>query len=284
MRRTINKSFAIEGIGLHKGEKSLFLFKPQEKPLGIRFFIEDSIIPASISNLHSTIRGTNLSDGKNTVYTVEHLLSAITAFSIDDLDIEVHGIEPPAMDGSALPFARMLYESGFRIKNQDPKKTFTTLEKKDFSFKNSFYSFEPSDKFELVCVFENPHPMIGSQEFSFELKPELYIEQVAPARTFGFEEEISQLKESGLALGGSLDNAIVLSRDGILNSGGLRYKDEFVRHKMLDLIGDLSLTGFKFEKIKITGIRTSHQANAAFASFICGGMDEKKIYTNQDIK
>ncbi len=270
MRRTINKSFAIEGIGLHKGERSLFVFNPQDKPLGIRFFVNDSVIEASISNLHSTIRGTNLSDGKNTVYTVEHLLSAINAFSIDDLDMEVYGIEPPAMDGSSLPLAKKLYESGVKIKNQNAKKIFSAIEKKEFTFKDSFYSFEPSDKFELVCVFENSHPMIGRQEFSFTVEPQLYLEQIAPARTFGFEAEISRLKENGLALGGTLDNAIVLTREGILNEGGLRYKDEFVRHKMLDFLGDLCLTGFNFEKIKITGIRTSHQANAAFASFICG--------------
>lgn len=270
MRRTINKPFSLEGAGLHKGEKSIFSFRPQQEPLGARFLINGSCIVASLSNLHSTVRGTNLSDGKNTVYTVEHLLSALSAFGVDDIDIEVSGIEPPAMDGSSLPFARALLSSGFTDKDQPGRKVFSLNSRAEFSAGNSMYTVEPANGFFLEVFFENKHPLIGSQNFLFEVKEENYTGQIAPARTFGFIHEIEYLRKNGLALGGSLDNAVVLTEDGIMNKDGLRYRDEFVRHKILDLLGDLYLTGLKFENVKITGRRTSHEANAAFASFICG--------------
>ncbi|NLI09579.1 MAG: UDP-3-O-[3-hydroxymyristoyl] N-acetylglucosamine deacetylase [Elusimicrobia bacterium] len=268
MRKTIAKKFSLEGIGLHKGERSFLTVFPLIEPCGIRFLYEGEIIEADIKNLTSTVRGTNLGTGGNIVYTVEHLLSAFFALGIDDAEIKTEGCEPPAMDGSALPFAKLILNCAIKEKNQNSKPSFSVSKKISFSHKDSFYEIAPSQDFELEVIYENSHPMIGKQRFLAKINPDTYIAEIAPARTFGFKHEIEYLRKNNLALGGTLDNAVVLDEKGILNPSGLRFKDEFVRHKALDLLGDLSLTGFKFEKVKISANRPSHEANAYFAKFL----------------
>ncbi len=270
MRKTLAKEFSIEGTGLHKGEKSSLKVLPSSKDEGINFVFQGVRIKADIANISSTVRGTNLKKGDSVIYTVEHLLSALFAMDIDDAEIIMSSFEPPAVDGSALPFARLISEAGLTCKNQPGKPVFTAKNKLTFSHKESSYEIVPCEKFELETVYENAHPLIGRQVFSCGINPKEYVEQIAPARTFGFKREIDYLIKNGLALGGSLDNAVVLDGEKVLNPSGLRYKDEFARHKALDLLGDLALAGFRFEKIRISACRPSHEANAAFAAFLKG--------------
>jgi len=271
-RKTIKNSFIIEGIGLHKGEKSRLIFRPQFNSNGIIFLNPFFLKPikASVDNVHSTIRGTNLSNGKDIIYTVEHILSALLAFEIDDIDIEIYGNEPPALDGSAKIYADFFKKNGI-IEKENTQSEYYKFEKElEFSENGSYYKICKSDKFEIECLFENPHPLIGKQKITFEIKPEIYKREIAPARTFGFEEEIEYLRKNKLALGGSLENAIVLSKTGILNKEPLRFNNEFVRHKILDILGDLKLLEKRFINIKIIAIKPSHENNVTFVKFLRG--------------
>ena len=270
MRKTINREFKLTGIGLHKGLAASVEFKPQMENEGIRFFLKDSKIPikAALENVNSTLRGTNLSNGVSNIYTVEHILSALFAFDIDDIDIILSDIEPPALDGSSINYCKEINKVGILLKEQEERRKFVLDKKIDFSYKDSFYEAQPFEDSVIECVYENNHPLIGSQFFSFRLNSENYLKEIAPARTFGFIHEIDYLRKNNLALGGSLENAVVLSEDSILNKEPLRFKDEFVRHKILDFIGDISLMGFRLENMKIKAIKPSHNANFNFAKFL----------------
>lgn len=270
MRKTLAKEFSIEGIGLHKGEKTSLKVLPSDNNEGITFVLQGFRIKADLSNVASTARGTNLKEGNTIVYTVEHLLSALFAMGVDDAEVFISSCELPAVDGSALPFARLILEAGLVEKNQVERPVFKAGNKLFFTHKESSYEVVPSSRFELETVYENPHPLIGRQCFSCHINPVEYIEKIAPARTFCFKHEVDWLIKNGLALGGSLDNAVVLDDSLVLNPYGLRYKDEFARHKALDLLGDLALAGFRFEKTKISACKPSHEANVAFAIFLKG--------------
>ena len=271
-RKTIKNAFVIEGIGLHKGEKSKLIFRPQLNSNGINFLNPFFLKPikASPDNVHSTLRGTNLTNGKDIVYTVEHILSALLAFEIDDIDIEIYGNEPPSLDGSAKLYADFFKKNGI-IEKENTQSEYYKFEKElEFSENGSYYKICDSDKFEIECLFENPHPLIKTQKVAFKIDPEIYEKDIAPARTFGFEEEVEFLRKNNLALGGSLENAIVLSKTGILNKEPLRFGDEFVRHKVLDILGDLKLLGKRFKNIKISAIKPSHENNVKFVKFLRG--------------
>lgn len=275
-RKTIKQAFEVSGKGLHKGKNSKLVFKPTNGS-GIRFINLkfSKPIEASIENVHSTLRGTNLTNGKDIVYTVEHILSALSAFSIDDVDIEIEGDEPPALDGSAKIYADLIKKSQIQENEGEEIPVFNFSQEINFQDKESIYKISKSNKFEIECLYENPHPLIGKQKLLIEINPETYEREIAPARTFGFEKEIEYLKKNNLALGGSLENAIVLTENGIMNKEPLRYPDEFVRHKILDLLGDLKLSNLKFENIKITALKPSHNANINFVKFIRSINDKK---------
>ncbi|PIS46667.1 MAG: UDP-3-O-[3-hydroxymyristoyl] N-acetylglucosamine deacetylase [Elusimicrobia bacterium CG08_land_8_20_14_0_20_51_18] len=268
-RKTIKTPFGIEGTGLHKGKKSGLKFSPQPEALGIRFLNPEfrSPVTASVENIHSTVRGTNLTNGKDVVYTVEHVLSPLFAFGIDDADIEIYGEEPPALDGSAGSYAELIRKAGFTEKDEKAR-VFEFSEPLIYRNGDSFYKLSESDRFEVDCSFENPHPLIKEQRLRLEITPASYEKEIAPARTFGFEREIDLLRKNGLALGGSLENAVVLSETGLLNKEPLRFKDEFVRHKILDLLGDLKLLGLRFERARITALKPSHEGNINFARLL----------------
>ncbi|MEW6042202.1 MAG: UDP-3-O-acyl-N-acetylglucosamine deacetylase, partial [Elusimicrobiota bacterium] len=224
-----------------------------------------TIINASIENVRTTQRGTNIGNGKEVIYTVEHVLSACAGLDIDDLDMELNEAEPPAMDGSAMPFAEAFLKTGIKIKN-DSEKNFLTCEKEfKVQFGDAEYHVKPYNGVFVRMVYKNAHKLVGTQIAEFEWTPENYVSQIAPARTFGFMDEVEQLKAKGLALGGSLDNAVIIDKDRILtSSGSLRFENEFARHKLLDLLGDLKLTGKSLKNIWIEAISTSHSANIDF--------------------
>jgi UDP-3-O-acyl N-acetylglucosamine deacetylase len=270
MRTTIKAPATIDGIGLHKGKPSRVTFLPAEGATGFRFISAafPEPLPARLDKVAGTARGTNISDGKSTIYTVEHLLSAAAGLGIDDLDIEIRGEEPPAADGSALPFATALLKAGLREKTGQERAYLKLHEKIEMVKGDIRYTAEPASGVSFKLIYDYPHALVGRQVLELTLTPEEYLAGVAPSRTFGFSHEIEALRAAGLALGGSLENAIVIGEKEIMARDGLRFPDEFARHKLLDLIGDLALAGLPLRDIHIEAERPGHAANVNFAKLL----------------
>ncbi len=265
---TIEKEFTIEGVGLHTGNKSKMLFKPAEKNTGIHFIRVDlpnkPDIKADWNSLstEAAIRGTTIQSEKVQIHTIEHILSTCFALGIDNLIIEIDNNEPPIMDGSAKIIAQKILESG--IKELDADKEFYTIkEPVTFTAGNTKIVAYPSDKLEIDCTIGYDHPFLSNQQATFEITKESYLNDIAPARTFCFDFEIEALQSNGLAKGGSLDNAIVIGPNGIYNKEPLRFDNEFVRHKILDLIGDISLAG-KPIRARLVAEKPGHKSNVSF--------------------
>jgi UDP-3-O-[3-hydroxymyristoyl] N-acetylglucosamine deacetylase len=243
-QRTIAKSVSVVGIGLHKGEPIKLTLEPLGVNSGIVFYRSDKgvSIEANANSVVDTKMATVIGKDGVTVSTIEHFLSAVYAYGIDNLRVIVDGPEVPVMDGSSISFCMMLDEAGIQLQESNKK---LLLLKKEVSIKEGekFVKITPSNALEYNFEIDFKHPVIGKQKYDFRFSKQAYIQQIARARTFGFLHEVQALRKMGLALGGSFENAIVLDDKKILNSEGLRYKDEFVRHKILDAIGDLNLLG-----------------------------------------
>jgi UDP-3-O-[3-hydroxymyristoyl] N-acetylglucosamine deacetylase / 3-hydroxyacyl-[acyl-carrier-protein] dehydratase len=265
-QRTIGKEITIKGVGLHTGRKCKAVFKPAPANSGIRFIRVDlpgtPVFPAHIDYVVDIIRGTTLGVGDERVYTIEHILSSLTGLGIDNISIELDDNEPPVLDGSAKGFAEAFIAAG--IEDQDAMRNyFTVTTPVEYVANQTVIRIEPADFFEIVCDVDYNHPMISNQKFVFRLDDN-YAKEIAPARTFCFDYEIEALKKKGLAKGGSLDNAIVIGPTGIYNPGAaLRFDNEFVRHKILDLMGDLTLIGSPL-KARVTATRCGHGHNIKF--------------------
>lgn len=216
-------------------------------------------IPARLENVHGSIQATSLAAGGASVGTVEHILAALAGSGVDNLTVEVGGPELPIMDGSAAPFLLMINAVGTRPLDK-PRSCIRI--KKPIRVSNGERTIEirPSDKSEISCSIEFDHPLLQVQEMSVELTPSTFGREISRARTFGFLDDVEKMRRAGLALGGSLDNSIVLDRFKVLNAGGLRFEDEFVRHKILDMIGDLALLG-KPVLGHIKAFKTGHNLN-----------------------
>ena len=270
---TIKDEVALEGVGLHTGNKCVITFRPAPANTGIRFFRADlpgiPMIPARLAFVVTTVRGTNLGLGDAKVHTVEHVLSACTGLGIDNLDILTTANEPPIMDGSSLPFVEALLRAGL-VELDAPKRWLHLPHEVTYAAKDGArYRAVPSDKFEVAATLIHDHPMMPKMTLTMTVDRESYLAEVARARTFCFEQEVSYLKSQGLAQGGSLENAIVIGKDKFhTNAEGLRFADEFVRHKMLDLIGDLTLIGRPLFKMRIEAERLGHAHNVEFAKLL----------------
>lgn len=244
---TIAKKVENIGIGLHKGAPVKLILEPAGANTGIVFYRTDidKSFKASPENIKNTQLATVLGDleSGNFISTIEHLMSAICAYGIDNIKISVDANEVPIMDGSALSFCMMLDSAGVR-ELDEPKKVLVIKKEVVIKEGDKMVALRPSQnpKFTFSIDFARSKA-IGKQEFSFEFSKKNYLEQIARARTFGFLSDVKKLNAMGLALGGSLDNAIVIDDDKILNPDGLRYETEFVRHKILDAIGDLNVFG-----------------------------------------
>ncbi|MDR3274462.1 MAG: bifunctional UDP-3-O-[3-hydroxymyristoyl] N-acetylglucosamine deacetylase/3-hydroxyacyl-ACP dehydratase [Endomicrobium sp.] len=267
---TILKEISIEGIGLHTGNKSIIIFKPAPNAgYGIKFIRTDfpgnPVIEALWSNTTagSAVRGTVIEKNGIKIHTIEHIMSACFALGIDNLVIELNNNEPPILDGSAKIFAETLLKGG--LKEFDVVREYYILkEPVYFESEKTKISAYPSDKLEIDCTIGFDHPFLRFQQMTLkDLNKNFYLTDIAPAKTFCFDYEIEALQKKGLALGGSMDNAIVVALDGIHNTEPLRYKDEFVRHKILDLIGDIYLAG-KPIKAKIIVDKPGHNNNINF--------------------
>lgn len=273
LQTTLERPVALEGIGLHTGNASRIEFQPAPPNSGIRFFRVDlpdrPMIPARLGCVVATVRGTNLGVGEAKVHTVEHVLSALSGLGIDNVDILVDANEPPAMDGSALPFFHALRAAGRRRYPDHPKRYLRIPEEIVYESQGSRYRATPADRFEIQATLLHDHPLVPRLELAFRMEEEAYLSEIAPARTFCFEHEVAYLKSQGLAQGGSLENAVVIGRDRIhTGPDGLRFPDEFVRHKTLDLIGDLALMGRPLLGLRIEAVRPGHAHNIEFAKLL----------------
>jgi len=241
---TIAKKVDSVGIGLHKGEPIEISLEPLEANSGIVFYRTDvkMSIKAAPQNVTNTTNATVIGDGKNSISTIEHLLSAIYSYGIDNMLIKLSGAEVPVMDGSGASFCMML-DQGQKRELVTNKSVMIIKKEVVVSDGEKFARVKPSKKPSYNFEIDFSHPIIAKQKYQFEFSKKAYIEEISRARTFGFLKDVQYLQSRGLALGGSLDNAIVLDDKKILNPDGLRFKDEFVRHKILDAIGDLALLG-----------------------------------------
>ena len=244
LQRTVRRSVSCTGIGLHSGRRVKLSLRPAAADSGIRFRRADLAgveIPATVDNVDRLRYATGLSRNAETVMTVEHLLAALAGLGVDNVVVDVNQPEVPIMDGSAASFVYLLHEAGLR-RLTAPRRCLKVCRPVSLSRGDKRIALYPSDHFKVTYSISFDHPLLRHMSRTLAVTPASFIDEIAPARTFGFLKEVETLRRQGLALGGSLDNAVVLGDTGILNSR-LRFEDEFVRHKILDAIGDLALVG-----------------------------------------
>jgi len=243
-QRTIGKAVSCSGIGLHRGGKVTMTLYPSPANTGIVFVLKTDegrrFIQADPFKVHETTLATCLSDGEYSISTVEHVLAALMGTGVDNIHIEVDSDEVPIMDGSAASFVFLLQQAGF-VRQQAKKRVYTLKQPIEFCRDGKRIVATPGYGLKISYIIEYEHPLIGRQEFSFSLQDQSFVENLCKARTFAFLNEVETMRAKGLALGGSLDNALVLDSSGVVNNTGLRYADEPVRHKTLDFLGDLGL-------------------------------------------
>jgi UDP-3-O-[3-hydroxymyristoyl] N-acetylglucosamine deacetylase len=262
-QRTLKRPVACEGVGLHSGARVNLQILPASADHGISFVRTDLAgkpsIPARAEFVVDTSLATTLGRGAAKVGTVEHLMAALAGLGIDNARIEVDGPEVPIMDGSAAPFAELLREAG--VRRQDKPKSFLVIRRAvSVAAGDKRATLEPSNRFKVDCTIDFKHPLIHDQAYRLEFTDDTFAREVARARTFGFLRDVEKLQSLGLARGGSLQNAIVVDDFNILNPEGLRFPDEFVRHKLLDALGDMSLLGLPVLG-HLTVIKSGHQLN-----------------------
>jgi UDP-3-O-[3-hydroxymyristoyl] N-acetylglucosamine deacetylase len=246
-QKTLSNPIGCVGTGLHTGARVSLTLHPAEPDSGVRFVRYDrpgkSVIPARFDQVCDTAISTVLGDpGGAMVGTVEHLMAALAICEIDNVLIEVGGPELPIMDGSAQPFV-FLIECAGTVEQARPRRWIEVLKPVGIEAHGKYARLEPADRLIIDCEIHFEHPLVDSQALHTTFDPERFKAEIARARTFGFAERVEDLRARGLALGGNLKNAVVVSRDRVLNEEGLRFPDEFVRHKLLDCIGDLYLAG-----------------------------------------
>lgn len=267
-QRTVDSEISCTGIGLHTGKKITMWIKPLPPHSGIRFSRVDHpgcpVIAARLESVVDTNLATTLGQNGCVVSTVEHLMSALVGMGIDNAMVALDGPEVPIMDGSAGPFIYLLKQAGITVQKEF-KKFF--LIKKPLSIESGDrkISVYPSRELKITYEIDFDHPLVSQQAYVLRFSGPAYIREISRARTFGFLRDVETLKTNGFAQGGSLDNAIVLDDYRVLNGDGLRYEDEFVRHKILDLIGDLSLLGMPVIGHFVVN-KSGHALNHSFLS------------------
>lgn len=265
-RQTLAAERSIEGIGLHTGKRVRLSLKPAAPGTGVVFVRSDAAgatVPASLDHRGPSFYATVLERDGVAVGTVEHLLAALYALGVDDAVVELDGPEVPILDGSSRPFVDLVLEAG-RKQHAVPRRYMTVVRPVVVSEGSKRIAAYPCREYRVTYAIEFDHPSLGYQELTASLWREReFVEKLAPARTFAFERDVEALRRAGLALGGSLDNAVVVGEQGILNPD-LRFRDEFVRHKMLDLTGDLALLGHPL-RAHVVAFRAGHELHGRFA-------------------
>ena len=265
-QRTIKKPVNCKGIGLHSGKKVNLSIKPAPVNHGIKFIRTDLLnspgITAHFNQVVDTSLATVIGSDGCIVSTIEHVMASFAGLSIDNALVELDAYEVPVMDGSAGPFIEMIKRAG--IKNQSaPRHFFLIKEPIMLEEADKSVSVYPSATFKITYTIEFDHPLIKKQTYSLDLSDEIFESKICRARTFGFLHEVEYMKRYGLARGGSLENAVVIDKDSIVNEDGLRFKNEFVRHKILDCLGDFSLLGMPVLGHLIV-VKSGHAFNHAF--------------------
>ncbi|MBV8072011.1 MAG: UDP-3-O-acyl-N-acetylglucosamine deacetylase [Acidobacteriaceae bacterium] len=243
---TIRRPVEVQGIGLHHGAPVRVRILPAAPATGIVFIrtdLNNTHIPASWEYVERVSYATSLMHPKGIfISTTEHLLSVLYSMEIDNAFVELDNLELPILDGSGWPFIELLRQAG-RQQSRRPRRYMQIVKPVTVEASGKTVTIFPSDRFQLRCHNFFDHPMVGEQSLELDVTPENYAREIAPARTFGFEYELDQMRDQGLIRGATLENAVCFTRDGVANPGGLRFPDECCRHKALDLIGDLALIG-----------------------------------------
>jgi len=282
-QRTLKNTIRATGVGLHTGDKVYLTLHPAEINTGICFRRVDLeqpvIIQATPENVGDTMLSTTLVQGEIKISTVEHLLSALAGLGIDNAVIDVSSAEVPIMDGSAGPFVFLIQSAG--VAEQDaPKKYIRIKETIRVSDGDKWAEFEPFEGFKVSFTIDFEHPAFADhlKMATMDFSSTTFVKEVSRARTFGFMKDIEFLRENNLALGGSLDNAIIIDDDKVLNEDGLRYADEFVKHKILDAIGDLYLLGHSLIG-QFKGYKSGHALNNQLLRTLLANQDAWEIVT-----
>jgi UDP-3-O-[3-hydroxymyristoyl] N-acetylglucosamine deacetylase len=266
-QRTISKSIETRGIGLHTGVFVNLKLKPAPENTGyifVRTDLDNFEIPASAEYISHCSYATTLLRRGVILSTTEHLLAALRGAGVDNCFLEIDNLEIPIMDGSSENFLELIEQSGV-VEQNAPRRFLKIKEKVVFEQGDRKMSVEPCRNYEIECLIDFPHPFINRQTFNFTLSNGSFGREIASARTFGFTHEIEMLRKANLTLGGSLENAIVLTPDGMLNENPLRFQDEFVRHKILDIVGDFALLGMPILG-KIKAEKSGHSVHASVMS------------------
>jgi UDP-3-O-[3-hydroxymyristoyl] N-acetylglucosamine deacetylase len=266
VQRTIRRQISCAGIGLHSGHKVTLTLKPAPADSGVVFRRMDVgvDIPATVSHVSAFNYATVLGRGGATVETVEHLLAALVSVGIDNVLVELTHNEVPIMDGSAAPFLYLIQEAGVKRLSAS-RRYLKVLRPLQIAQGDKRIAIYPSDHFKVSYTISFDHPLLRHQSRTERVTEQSFAESIAPARTFGFLKEVEWLRQQGLALGGSLENAIVIGDAGVLNP--LRFEDEFVRHKILDAVGDLALVGHPIVG-HVVAHRAGHQLHTALAAHL----------------
>ena len=283
-QRTIRRPVEAIGIGIHKGKPIQLRLEPMEADGGIVFYRadRDSEIPLSVEHVVNTAMATVIGIGENYISTIEHFLSVLYAYGIDNIRILVDGDEIPVMDGSAISFCLLLDEAGTKCLNK-PKRVIRIKKAIEVNDGKKFARLEPADDASFAFEIEFPHPAIGKQSHTYHCSRKSFIEEIARARTFGFSKDIQSLQSQNLALGANLRNAIGLDSRRVLNREGLRFENEFVRHKILDAMGDMMVTGYNILG-KYSAFASSHALNHALTKKIFEESENYEFVTTQTLK
>ncbi len=268
MQKTLAKPFTIKGIGLHSGKDFTAVVSPAPENTGIQFKRDDvrhcnytRITPYNVS---STQLATTIDCGGLPISTIEHFSAAFYGLGLDNAYVAVSGTEVPILDGSAKDIMEHIEKAGLK-EQREKRRVLKVTRPVSIEYEGKTVEIEPSDNFQITFELDYPHPVIGRQIYTYSYNEDTFHKEIGIARTFGFKKEVEALWSMGLAKGGSLDNAIVIGdEEGVLNKEGLRFNNEFVRHKILDMFGDLALIGYRLQG-KINASKSGHQVNNVFA-------------------
>jgi len=284
-QRTIAKTVAVTGIGLHSGRKVSLTIHPAAADHGVVFKRVDlpnaPELKARFDTVGTTENATTLGSGANVVHTVEHFLAVLYGYGINNVYCEIDGPEVPIMDGSGVSFSFIIKETGIATLNK-LKQFIIITEPVRVEVGDKWAQIEPSSKLTIDSTIVFTHNVIKNQTKSFEFSCESFIEEICRARTFGFLKDVDYLKRRGLIKGGSLDNAIILDDFKVVNPDGLRFKDEFIRHKILDTIGDISLLGYEIAG-KITTYKSGHNLHNLLCRRLMENESAYKIVSSADL-
>ncbi len=258
-QQTLKRSVSLEGIGLHSGETVTMTVAPAGADTGILFRASDgTLIPANADHVVDSNSATTIGAFGVRVRTIEHLMAAAAALGIDNMLVGIEGPEVPAADGSAKPFVDLLRSAG-RVSLAAPRRPITIAGPIRVGTESRWLEVLPAESLRISYTLDNSHPIIGLQAGTFGISEEVFCDELAPARTYGFLRDVPAMRQNGLARGGSLENAIVVGKRSVLNDS-LRFPDEFVRHKILDLVGDLFLLGRPL-RAHVVGRNAGHALN-----------------------